>query len=402
MVYQAVAIDPLLVSKYIVNGESTPTFKMDSQLNTTKVDYGKKPNQLTDLGLKNMQNKGRQVKKELAVDRNVITDFYNPKHIFVRGMADTKSINSAYAYLLGMYPFSINGITFKGELIGPEDHISTDQVSEVRESLDLGDKLCKNRTLDYFGGNRDFNFLEDQFDQYPDIKFDLIKNMLEAKIIFEREFGDQLYESLAKFMKTDKSNIDFFNAVEYLEDYVTAKFNKKRTSYTFDPDTDLLIEMYYKHYFRLGLFKDHAYIRVFTHSYFMNLIKEFILKSESDQELIYIGLQNIMLDTLGLSLHFGNHLTFLAVMHQLGEVDNYFPSFSDELTWSLYFSGGKYNVKGEYEGRNLILQSKANSEGEIALDDFIIYICSKLYFGDIYKVATGNEDPHKNLDSPKN
>lgn len=109
-----------------------------------------------------------------------------------------------------------------------------------------------------------------------------------------------------------------------------------------------------------------------------------------------------MIDTLGLTMHFGNHLTFLAVMHQISGIEQYFPSFSDELTWVLYYKAGQYWVYGEYEGERLRLESKANVDGEITLDNFIVYICSKLYFGDVHKAASGQEDPHLKLDSPDN
>lgn len=266
----------------------------------------------------------------------------------------------------------------------------------------MGDKLCINQTLQYYGGNRDYEFYEDEFDSYPSLKFEIIKNLQDAKIVYEREYGDQLYKAMAKTMKIKKEDITFFNAIEYLEDYATAKELKRKTAYTFDPNTDKMIETYYLHYYKLGVFKDHAYIRLFTHAYFSNLVKEFVLKAEADQESIYVGLTNEMIDTLGLSLHFGNHLTFLAVMHQLYGLEEYFPSFGDELTWVLYYRAGKYWVYGEYEGERLKLESKANSEGEITLDDFIIYICSKLYFGDVHAAASGKENPYQHIDSPGN
>jgi hypothetical protein len=250
------------------------------------------------------------------------------------------------------------------------------------------------------GGNKDLNFFEDEMNTYGGIKFNILQNLMEAKFIFESEYGDQLYKSLAKYLKVDVSNLDFFTTKDYLEDYITAKFNNKRTPYNFDHSTNAWIEIYYKHYYRLGVFKDHAYLRVFTHTYFTNLVKELLLKAEADQEATYIGLTNIMLDTMGLSLHFSNYLTFLAVMHQLGEVEDYFPSFGDELKWTLFYSAGRYWVRGEYESKKLTLQSKANSEGDISLDDFVIYICSKLYFGNLKMVESGIEDPHDKLDSP--
>jgi hypothetical protein len=259
---------------------------------------------------------------------------------------------------------------------------------------------ANNRTLSFYGGNRDFEFVQDPFSTYPGLKFEIIKNLQQAKIVFEREYGNELYLALAKTIRIDTADIDFFNAIEYLEDYVTAKYNNKRTPYVFDKDTDLLIEVYYRHYYKLGLFRDPSLIRIFTHSYFVNLAKEFLLKSQADQESVYVGMTNEIIDTLGLTLHFGNQMTFLAIMHQIDGLEEYFPSFSDELTWTLYYSGGKYMVYGEYDGRKLQLESKADSNGDITLDAFIVYICSKVYFGDINAAAHGREDIHDHFESP--
>ena len=395
-------IEPLLVSKYIVNGESTPSFYPEDKENTTRVNYKKGPNELLDLGLRKMQKSGHSIKKELGIDRNIIPKFYNSRYVFVRGLPDHKTIYSAYAYLLGMYPYSVNGIDFKPELMGNGENIPLKGIENIRDKLGMGDKLWKNKTMQYYGGNRDFEFLQDPFETYSTLKFEIIKNLMDAKVVFEREYGDELYKEMSKTMRVDTKNIDFFNAIDYLEDYVTAKYNNMRTPYTFDESTDLLIEVYYTHYFKLGLFKDHAFIRVFTHTYFTNLVEELLLKSEADQAREYISLTNENVDTLGLSLHFGNQLTFLAIMHQLYALEEYFPSFGDELTWTLHYRNGEYWVFGEYDGKRLNLESKANSEGEIKLKDFIRYIWSKVYFGDIRKVASGEEDPHDMLDSPDN
>ncbi|CAI2366634.1 unnamed protein product [Moneuplotes crassus] len=395
-------IDPLLVSKYIVNGESTPSFYPNDVENTTKVDYGLGPNEITDLGLKNMNKMGKVTKKELSVDRNIIPTFYDPKYVFTRGMSEQKTIYSAYSYLLGMFPHSINGVDFKSELMDDGETIPLKYLDNIRKRSGMDNRLCKNRTLQYYGGNRDYEFIESHFDQYPSLKYKMLKNLQDAKVIFEREYGNELYETMSRTMRIDTDRLDFYNSIDYLEDYVTAKYNKKKTPYHFDESTDLLIEVYYTHYFKLGIFKDPAILRVFTHSYFVNLAKEMLLKSQVDQESIYVGLANENIDTMGLSLHFGNQITFLAIMHQINTLEQYFPSYGDELSWTLYKKRGEYWVFGEYDDEKLNLESKANSMGEISLDRFITYICSKVYFGDIKKVLRGEEDPDDFLDSPHN
>lgn len=66
-------------------------------------------------------------------------------------------------------------------------------------------------------------------------------------------------------------------------------------------------------------------------------MKELISKSEADQENRYVDFNDQIIDTLGLSLHFGNHLTHLGIVNQLAIKDDYFLSFGDEITWILYY-----------------------------------------------------------------
>jgi hypothetical protein len=134
-------MDPLFVSKLVVHGVSTPSFKSEDKMNTTKVNYGRGKDQLTELGLNNMYKLGQKTKEELNQKSNILTQFYSPRFVFVRSMLDPKVINSAYAYLLGMYPFSVNGVTFKTDFIGNWEQVPINDVSSIRTILGLGDKI---------------------------------------------------------------------------------------------------------------------------------------------------------------------------------------------------------------------------------------------------------------------
>lgn len=194
--------------------------------------------------------------------------------------------------------------------------------------------------------------------------------------------------------------ITFSSAIIYLDDYVTAKYHGKSIPYEFDQDTKNLIQIYYMNYYRDGLFKDPVITKIFTSSYFKNLAKEILLKYENDQDQDFVGLQNEFIDTLEFSVHFGNHQTFLAMMHQLKQIDDYFPSFSEEITWELFYSAGQYKVRGRYEGKPIQMEGHADINGDVTIDTFLDYMCTKIYLGDIEKVIKGNEDPNNYVEIP--
>ena len=158
-----------------------------------------------------------------------------------------------------MYPYSVNGIKFKTDLKDSEEDVTSKQITVVRNILGVSDMLCNDKKMVYYGGNKDNEFLTSPTEQYPKIKYKIIKNLNEARIVFEREYGTQLYKSLSEVMKVDVKFIDFFNTIDYLEDYATAKFNMKKTKYEFSDSVKKLIKVYYRHYFKMGIFADKAW-----------------------------------------------------------------------------------------------------------------------------------------------
>lgn len=127
---------------------------------------------------------------------------------------------------------------------------------------------------------------------------------------------------------------------------------------------------------------------------YRNLVKEFIAKTESDQDNRYTKFNDQIIDTLSLSLHFGNHLTLMAVLHQLSEIGDYLPSFGNTLKWVLYYRAGRYWVKGYHNDEPLRLEGHMNKDQEMVLEDFINYICGKVYHGNFENAVQDLEDPN--------
>ena len=84
----------------------------------------------------------------------------------------------------------------------------------------------------------------------------------------------------------------------------------------------------------------------------------------------------------------------MAVLHQLNEITDYYPSFGETIKWVLYYRGGKYYVKGLYNEQSLKLEGHINKDQEMLLDDFINYICGKLYHGNFDNAVNDLEDPN--------
>ena len=135
---------------------------------------------------------------------------------------------------------------------------------------------------------------------------------------------------------------------------------------------------------------------------YRNLVKEFISKTESDQDNKFTKFNDQIIDTLSLSLQFGNHLTLMAILHQLNEIKEYYPSFGDTLKWVLFYRAGKYWVRAYLNDELIKLEGHVDSNGEILLDDFINYICGKVYHGNFAYAVNDVEDPNKFLTKPSN
>ena len=294
---------------------------------------------------------------------------------------------------MGLYPTTIEGVDLmKGfdELVTIP--ISEREVNSVREEIGISRPECGDQRLDVYPGNSDREFLIKPMTLYPGQKDIIKKNIGLAAEKFERKYSNRLYLSLANAMDKDPADINFSNAIFYLDDYITAKANGQRIPYTLDQQTENLIDEYYAYYYEQGLFADSAVARLFTSSYFINLGKELLSKHVAITE----GQENDkFIRNLKHAVHVGNDQTFVAIMHQLGERHNFRPNFSQQINWIFFERGGEFYVKAETDGRTLKLEGNANEAGEVELSIFFEYLCSKLYYGDIELAAKGIEDPHQ-------
>ena len=191
-------------------------------------------------------------------------------------------------------------------------------------------------------------------------------------------------------MNKDPRDINFANTLLYLDDYMSAKENDKSTGYGLSSSTKNLVVEYYKHYYRDGYFRDEAVNKMFTDGYFRNLGKELLMKHQGITENKYGG---TFINSLNHTVHIGNHQTFVAILHQLGERRDYTLDFAQKIDWELFDRNGVFYVRGTVNGEPLELEGNSNSRGEVEFSIFFEYLCSKLYHGDIEAAANGSENP---------
>lgn len=375
----------LFVSSFISNGERTPMFTSDSKYSTTRSYYDREPGKITQVGEKHLFDLGAQARRNY-VNSGFMPSNYDPQTVLVRGPNENGSILSGYSYVMGMYPDTVEGLDLDGHYGSISDvPINSKEVDRVRSDIGSRAPDCGTQRVDFYPGNDDREFLIKPMQMYPGQKSTINDQLNYAKNEFEQRYGNRLYEGLSKTMNRKELDFNFASTLMFLDDYMVAQENSKVT-YTLDRQTDDLVSEYYTYYFKNGLFRDEALTRSFTDSYFTNLIQELVMKRNSKDGEYSKGQ---LIEKLKHSVHVGNHQTYAAILHVLGERDHYRLDFSQIISWEMFERNGNYYVKALLNGKPLDLEGNANDNGEVELSILFDYLCSKLYYGDDILLAKG-------------
>jgi len=337
-----------------------------------------------------MYSLGQQTRKQYSGSR-FLPYRYDPTTVLVRGPNDNPSIISGYSYVMGIYSGSVEGIDLMPAFDSLNDiQITNKEIDQVRYDIGSSRPVCADQRLDLYPGNDDREYLVKPLEMYSGQQNKIKKQLNDAANEFEGKYGNRLYEDMGLSMQKDYRHINFGNAIFYLDDYIVAKANGKGVPYEFDLETQDLINQYYKQYYQYGYFRDENLNRVFTDSYFTNLGKEVLLKYENVKNR---NNRDKFVNNLLTSVHIANHQTYVAVMHQLGERNDYTPDFGQKIDWTLIDRNGEYYVRASANGRPLFLEGNANTAGEIEIGAFFKYLWSKLFYGDYDLVIRGIEAP---------
>lgn len=149
-----------------------------------------------------------------------------------------------------------------------------------------------------------------------------------------------------------------------------------------------MISEYYVYLIKHGMLRDPAMNKVIAHPFLYDVLRELMFKAQSPRDL---DKWEGPCRTNKVFLAFGNRLTFLAALEVLGlDYDVvYNPGWGDQLVFELIEEGKDKFVKILINGD---LVKRFSADGKIPFDQFIDFVCSKLYFGNMDKVKQGKED----------
>jgi hypothetical protein len=344
------------------------------------------------IGLRNAFTQGEHF-KDLYTNhhKDFLSPFYDPTEYFIRAFPDNPSVMSAYAFMLGTNPQSVEGLGMIQEK-NIDQPLRDAHVDDTRRALYLERPNDRAQPVYVHAGNSDGFFFKDVTSMYPGLKRDFDKNLEAASQEFEYKYGSKLFYKLSSLMNVSRGSLNFQNIAQYLDDYVSAYANGKNTApFEFDGETLDMITEYYTFLIKFGLLRDPALNKVIAHPFLYSLLREVLFKAQDEQE---INRWEGPCVSSKISLAFGNRLTYLAALRVLN-IDKdvlWNPGWGDQLTFELFFEDGEWYVR-IFNNNEIVPLTSRN--GNIPLKDFKQYVCSRLYYGDMDAVESGHEDYHQ-------
>jgi len=380
----------IFISSLITQGERTPAFTGNAEYQVTGVNYDQGPGRITVTGEKSLNARGQQMRLDYGNDAFLDAN-YDPDTIFIRSITDQQSIIGAYAYLLGIYPDTVNGITLESDIEAIASvPVKNYDVNSVRGNVRLTAPTKETKQGKIYPGNPDALFLTQVGQLYPGLSQKVDQQLYDAKVEYEETHGTKFYEDFAKAIHRPIDNVNFYTIYRYADDILSTQANGEDSSVTLSKDLLDQLSVYYGHYFGNGMFRSQPLTRAFTHSYLASVAHELQLKMEDDQSGKW---SNSGIHDIKHSVYLGNHLTLLAALNLFNEVEDYSLDFNDELRFQLFKRSGKYYVRTLLNDRALNLEGTNNKDGEAEWSAWRDYICSKLYYGNLALVREGKENP---------
>lgn len=225
---------------------------------------------------------------------------------------------SAYAFMLGIYPDALNGIEVHADQLDGAIPVTSKDINSIRPDCGLQTPSSKKfEALDLWPGNKDHAFLSKALEQYPGLKQTILDQINKAEKDYKKKYESKLFRKLEEYFGKAEGDVTFQNALLFLDDYYTAKANKKPVSFEFDASTEEKIQVYYAYYFGHGFLENDKINAVFTHSYLSQLIH--ILNARAQAEDDHKEYCNLLISRMKMGVFTGNHLTVPALLTVLGE-----------------------------------------------------------------------------------
>ena len=94
----------MYVFEVVRHGSRVPAFIGDAKYHTSGLNWERSPNSLTKLGEKQMNNLGISARTRYIEQEPLLSNDFNAEEFTIRAASDDRSVRSAYAFMLGLYP----------------------------------------------------------------------------------------------------------------------------------------------------------------------------------------------------------------------------------------------------------------------------------------------------------
>lgn len=384
------------------HGITAPRFTENPAYRTTKNTYAELPGELTKEGMYQMQINGKELRKEFVEDSNFLPKEFKPQHFYHKTYRDQPSTLSAYASMLGLYPDSIGWIQYQNMgYSAAEAPFTREEETDVRKALGLplAPNKLTTRDLTIWAENNGRTFFNDPLNNCPQMHKQMNENLdIANKKYTENKRFDALYEAMEKTLGVPDNVLNFKNAHLYLDDYVTAQANK-RSFPEFDEQlaANTWISNYFRRYYYEGRYGNDLNLAKIASTDFFTYT---LIAMYGKMKTIKGEITNDHYTNLKYTQFVGNENSLIAADKILNDNPSdplLPPRFGSNLRFELFENGGKYFVRSSIE--EVPLKMKGATDGVMPYEDFMNYLYSSIYYGDIDRYCQGQENPADRMKS---
>ena len=345
------------------HGITSPRFTENPAYKTTSNDYEVYPGELTEKGIFQMEEKGKQLRRDYIESNQFLPIEFKPQNFYLKSYRDEPSILSSYATVLGAYPDSVNWIQYQhmgGNSAAPFER---NDEKNIRQTLGLSDSPSQlsTREATIWSEKNGRTFFNDPSTNCPQMQKQMSLNLDAANRKYtENKRFDALYEQMSHNFNVPESDLNFKNAHLYLDDYITSKANGKPVP-QFEEQivADQWMQSYYRKYYYEGLYGENTDLsRVASNHFFTYLLTAMYGKYKTSKG----ELSSDHYSNLKYSQFTGNENAMVAALKLMKDKSSdpvLPPTFGSTLRYELFEQGGQYYVQGTIDGKT------ANLEGDI-------------------------------------
>ena len=378
----------------IEHGITSPRYIDNPLYKVTNAKYDEFPGELTRPGIYQMEAIGKELRKEYIDQNKFLPNEFKPENFYLKTYRDQPSSLSSYATMLGAYPNSVAWIQYQSMGRGSaEAPFTKEEEADVRKALSLSDNPSRLSTRDVtiWAETDGRTFFNDPLNNCPQMHKEMNHNLdiANSKYTDNKRF-EGMFEAMEKTLGIADETLTFKNAHLYLDDYATAEANNKpHPEFKEQIVADSYISNYYRRFYYEGKFgNDLNLARVSSNHFFSYLLTSMYGKYKVAKGEI----SNQHYEHLKYAQFVGNENSLIGLDKLLNDnpVDPILPPrFGSKYRFELFEDAGKYFVKTTMDGEPAKI--KGATDGVMPYENFMKYIYSLLYFGNVDKYCSGQE-----------